>query len=103
MSRTNRVRVQCYRAPDGKHRFVKDMYDSYCLFCWVKPVLINGVHDPKPQPASGGQRFKAVTPPKGQTRRNRIEDCARRDGWSCFYCEVGLDIETATLDHLMPR
>jgi 5-methylcytosine-specific restriction endonuclease McrA len=37
-----------------------------------------------------------------RTRKHRYEALLRRDGDTCFWCEVGLTSATRTLDHLVP-
>ena len=32
-----------------------------------------------------------------------IATIAQRDGWECFYCEAGLEQDTATIEHLVAR
>lgn len=35
--------------------------------------------------------------------KSNKELIAERDGWDCHYCTVSLNIETATIDHFIPK
>lgn len=79
---------------------------------WPTPLaelyraFVSGAHMPRLAETPGGRKLTSTT------HKSRVQTLARRDGWQCWYCGIGLrpswtagpeERQVATLEELCPR